>query len=179
MAHTKTQTNHYNGFAIPLQPNTDLGLAMLIASEDGQHEPVAVVGTINEAREATESDFRDRICSTSSRETRPSRCRSPLVVARCRFAGSTFKKRGKHAGCNGPVKCSAITGATMPKHDHHKAAEHHDEAAKAHRSAAEAHEKGDHADASQHSQIANDHSAKANEASNIAHAKSTKGPKKL
>ena len=46
----------------------------------------------------------------------------------------------------------------MPKHDHHKAAEHHDEAAKADRSAAEAHEKGDHADASQHSQIANDHS---------------------
>ena len=43
----------YNGFAIPLQPDTDLGLAMLIAeSEDGRHEPVAVVGTISEAREA-------------------------------------------------------------------------------------------------------------------------------
>jgi hypothetical protein len=62
MAHTKTQTNHYNGFAIPLQPDTNLGLAMLIAEgEDGQHEPVAVVGTINEAREAVESDLRDRI----------------------------------------------------------------------------------------------------------------------
>ena len=88
------------------------------------------------------------------------------------------KYGGKH-GRDGPVKCLAITGVIMPKHDHHKAAEHHDEAAKAHRSAAEAHEKGDHADASQHSQIANDHSAKANEASNIAYAKSTKGPKKL
>ena len=28
----------------------------------------------------------------------------------------------------------------MPKHDHHKAAEHHEEAAKSHRKAAEAHE---------------------------------------
>src|SRR5580704_13991886 len=78
-----------------------------------------------------------------------------------------------------PEECCEIVGAIMPKHDHHKAAEHHEEAAKAHRKAAAAHEKGDHADASQHSQIANDHSAKANEASNIAHAKSTKGPKKL
>jgi hypothetical protein len=77
-----------------------------------------------------------------------------------------------------PVVCSAIAEATMPKHDHHKAAQHHEEAAKSHRKAAEAHEKGEHADASQHSQIANDHSAKAHEASNSAHEK-TKGPKKL
>ena len=58
MAHAAT----HNGFSIPLQPDTDLGLAMLIAEgEDGQHEPVAVVGTINEAREVAESDFQDRM----------------------------------------------------------------------------------------------------------------------
>jgi hypothetical protein len=45
MARTSQQTTTHNGFAIPLLPDTDLGLAMLIAeSEDGQHEPVAVVG---------------------------------------------------------------------------------------------------------------------------------------
>lgn len=39
----------------------------------------------------------------------------------------------------------------MPKHDHHKAAQHHDEAAKSHRDAAKAHEEGDSEQASQHS----------------------------
>ena len=62
MARTSQQTTTHNGFAIPLLPDTDLGLAMLIAeSEDGQHEPVAVVGTISEAREAAESDLRERM----------------------------------------------------------------------------------------------------------------------
>jgi hypothetical protein len=62
MAQTKKQTTNYNGFAIKLQPDTDLGLAMLIAEdEDGQHEPVAVVGTINEAKEIAESDLRGRM----------------------------------------------------------------------------------------------------------------------
>ena len=62
MAQNGKLTNHYNGFAIPLQPDTDLGLAMLIAEcEDGQHEPVAVVGTISEARETAACDFRDRM----------------------------------------------------------------------------------------------------------------------
>jgi hypothetical protein len=62
MATTKRQFPTYNGFAIPLQPDTDLGMAMLIAeSEDGQHEPVAVVGTIGEAREAAKSDLRNRM----------------------------------------------------------------------------------------------------------------------
>jgi hypothetical protein len=51
----------HNGFAIPLQPDTELGLAMLIAeSEKGQHEPVAVVATIGEAREIAADDFRAR-----------------------------------------------------------------------------------------------------------------------
>jgi site-specific recombinase XerD len=53
-----------------------------------------------------------------------------------------------------------MAGETMPKHDHHKAAEHHEEAAKSHRKAADAHEKGEHADATQHSQMAHDHSTK-------------------
>jgi hypothetical protein len=62
MTRTSKQTSTHNGFAIPLQPDTDLGLAMLIVeSEDGQHEPVAVVGTIGEARETAESDLRDRM----------------------------------------------------------------------------------------------------------------------
>lgn len=61
MAHTRKQTRSYNGFAIPLQPDTDLGLAMLIAEdEEGHHEPVAVASTINEAKELAESDFRGR-----------------------------------------------------------------------------------------------------------------------
>jgi hypothetical protein len=62
MTRSSQQTTTHKGFAIPLQPDTDLGLAMLIAeSEDGQHEPVAIVGTISEAREAAESDLRDRM----------------------------------------------------------------------------------------------------------------------
>jgi len=70
MAQTSGQPQSYNGFAIPLQPDTDLGLAMLIAeSEDGQNEPVAVVGTINEAREAAESDLRDRMRRVERDET--------------------------------------------------------------------------------------------------------------
>jgi hypothetical protein len=62
MTRTSKQTTTHNGFAIPLLPDTDLGLAMLIAeSEDGQHEPVAVVGTISEARGAAECDLRERM----------------------------------------------------------------------------------------------------------------------
>ena len=55
-------TKTYHGFAIPLQPDTDLGLAVLIAeNDDGQHEPIAVIGTISEARGIAESDFRGRM----------------------------------------------------------------------------------------------------------------------
>ena len=57
---TKTKTTP--GFAIELQPDTDLGLAMLIAEdEEGRIEPVAVAGTINEARELAESDMSSRM----------------------------------------------------------------------------------------------------------------------
>jgi len=62
MAQSKKQTTHYNGFAIMLQPDTDLGLAMLIAEdEEGHYEPVAVASTINEAKELAESDLRGRM----------------------------------------------------------------------------------------------------------------------
>ena len=62
MARTKKQTRSYNGFAIPLQPDTELGLAMLIAEdEEGHHEPVTVVSTINEAKEVAKSDLRGRM----------------------------------------------------------------------------------------------------------------------
>jgi len=61
MAGSRKQTKSYNGFAIPLQPDTELGLAMLIAEdEEGHHEPVAVASTINEAKELAESDFLGR-----------------------------------------------------------------------------------------------------------------------
>ena len=62
MARTGKQTKTYNGFAIPLKPDTELGLAMLIAEdEDGHYEPVAVAATINEAKEIAESDLRGRM----------------------------------------------------------------------------------------------------------------------
>ena len=62
MARTKKQTRSYNGFAIPLQPDTKLGMAMLIAeNEEGHHEPVAVASTINEAKEIAQSDLRSRM----------------------------------------------------------------------------------------------------------------------
>ena len=64
MARTRKQTKTYNGFAIPLKPDTELGLAMLIAEdEDGHYEPVAVAATINEAKEIAESDLRGRMRS--------------------------------------------------------------------------------------------------------------------
>ena len=62
MARTKEQTKAYNGFAIPLEPDTELGSAMLIAEdEEGHHEPVAVASTINEAKEIAQSDLRGRM----------------------------------------------------------------------------------------------------------------------
>ena len=58
---TKNQNKH-NGFAIEITDSTDLGLAMLIAeSEDGQYEPIAVVGNVGEARELAADDFRSRM----------------------------------------------------------------------------------------------------------------------
>ena len=51
----------YNGFAVPLDGDTNLGLALLIAEgEDGCYQPVANVSTINEARELAVADLRCR-----------------------------------------------------------------------------------------------------------------------
>ena len=62
MAHSRKQNKTFNGFAIPLQQDTDLGLAMLIAEgEDGSCLPVAVASTISEAKELAESDLRERM----------------------------------------------------------------------------------------------------------------------
>jgi hypothetical protein len=72
MAHTSKQLNTYDGLATSLEPHKDLGLAMLIAeSEDGQHEPVAVVGTINEAQEIAKNDVRDRMRRLEATEDTP------------------------------------------------------------------------------------------------------------
>jgi hypothetical protein len=62
MTHTATQNKSNNGFAIPLQPDTDLGLAMLIAEgQKGHHEPVAVANSINEAKKIADIDLRSRM----------------------------------------------------------------------------------------------------------------------
>ena len=67
MARTRKQPKTYNGFAIPLRPDTELGLAMLIAEdEEGHYEPVAVAATINEAKELAESDMRARMHSVET-----------------------------------------------------------------------------------------------------------------
>ena len=61
---TKKPATTYNGFALSLEPNTELGLAMLIAEdEDGHYDPVAVASSINEAKEIAESDLRSRMRS--------------------------------------------------------------------------------------------------------------------
>src|ERR1043166_6535424 len=58
---TRKQKDH-NGFAIPLQPDTELSLAMLIAEdEEGRTQPIAVASTINEAKELALNDFDCRL----------------------------------------------------------------------------------------------------------------------
>jgi hypothetical protein len=62
MTPTDKKTSLTKGFAIPLLPDTELGLAMLIAEdEEGYHEPVSVVGTIGEAEQIAKDDFRNRM----------------------------------------------------------------------------------------------------------------------
>jgi len=57
------------GFAIKITPETELGLAMLIAeTEDGRYEPVAVVASVAEAQEIAKSDFARRIKEASKGE---------------------------------------------------------------------------------------------------------------
>src|SRR4051794_40145872 len=62
MKQLRKQAKTYDGFAVPLQLDTELGLAMLIAEdEDGNYRPVAVASTISEAKELAESDQRERM----------------------------------------------------------------------------------------------------------------------
>jgi hypothetical protein len=58
----RTNTNATPGFAIEIQDDTQLGLAILIAEfGDGSHQPVGVVVSINEAREIAEGNMRGRM----------------------------------------------------------------------------------------------------------------------
>ena len=63
MRNTKrTPAKTYNGFAIPLLPETDLGNAMLIAEDEESHyEPIAVAVNISEGKEIAQSDLRGRM----------------------------------------------------------------------------------------------------------------------
>ena len=62
MEHTTRTTGATNGFTIPLEPDTDLGMAMLVAEDsDGRYEPVAIATTIAEAKELAASDFGRRM----------------------------------------------------------------------------------------------------------------------
>jgi hypothetical protein len=58
------------GFAIQILPDTELGLAMLIAEDEEAEyqEPVAVCATINEAKEVAAADFRSRMKSLEAGE---------------------------------------------------------------------------------------------------------------
>jgi hypothetical protein len=50
------------GFAIEIKPDTELGLAMLIAEdEEGNHEPVAVTNSINDAKDIAADDMCQRM----------------------------------------------------------------------------------------------------------------------
>jgi hypothetical protein len=57
-----TPKNATPGFAIKIEDDTELGLAILVAEfGDGKYQPIAGVISINEARETAESDMRDRM----------------------------------------------------------------------------------------------------------------------
>ncbi len=62
-ANTKqTKETPTPGFAIRITPQTELGLAMLIAeTDDGSYEPVGVVVSVAEAQEIAKSDFARRL----------------------------------------------------------------------------------------------------------------------
>ena len=52
------ETKTYNGFAIPLKPDTDLHFAMLVAEdEEGHYEPIGIASTISQAKELAMHDL--------------------------------------------------------------------------------------------------------------------------
>ncbi len=63
MARTqKGAWKEWHGFAIEIKPDTDLRMGILIAEyEGGAYEPIAVVATVNEAREIAQSSMRGRM----------------------------------------------------------------------------------------------------------------------
>jgi len=57
-----TPRNATPGFAIKIEDDTELGLAILVAEfADGTYQPVAVVVSINEAKEIAEGNMRQRM----------------------------------------------------------------------------------------------------------------------
>ena len=57
-----TPKNATPGFAIKIEDDTELGLAMLVAEfADGSYQPIAVVVSINEAKEIAEGNMRQRM----------------------------------------------------------------------------------------------------------------------
>jgi hypothetical protein len=55
-------TQTYNGFAVPLQPDTDLHFAMLVAEdEEGSYEPIDKASTIAEGKELASDDMKRRL----------------------------------------------------------------------------------------------------------------------
>ena len=57
-----TPKNATPGFAIKIEDDTELGLAMLVAEfADGTYQPIAVVVSINEAKEIAEGNMRCRM----------------------------------------------------------------------------------------------------------------------
>jgi hypothetical protein len=68
------QTRSYNGFAIELSPETELGVAMLIAEDaKGQTRPISVAGTIAEAKEIAADNMRSRVRGNRGEDFLPAR----------------------------------------------------------------------------------------------------------
>ena len=65
----KQPWKQWHGFAVEIQPDTELGMAMLIAEYDtGAYEPIAVVATINEARQIASHNLACRMRRLERRE---------------------------------------------------------------------------------------------------------------
>ena len=61
-SHNNQPKRDYNGFAIPLQPETDFGNAMLIVEdEEANYEPIAVAVSITEAKQIAQDDMKRRL----------------------------------------------------------------------------------------------------------------------
>jgi hypothetical protein len=62
MTPTKPEPRRADAFAVPLQPDTQLGMAILIAvDEEGRYFPIGLVSTVGEGKELAQDDFRKRL----------------------------------------------------------------------------------------------------------------------